>query len=173
MDEYSLAELKLSDAKYYDITGLKIATSQSDDKIFDYTKLEEFLKGVKERIIALNKDFNIIKGIHYEGLIPSNFPTYVVKKMATAEDVQEEGDFDIVTKTSELVSVEKTTTQKLQEEQQLAAQQLREEFERNISLQEQALNSAQAADTRTQQYIQQQLEVTRNQLATIQQSLQE
>ena len=172
-DEYSLAELKLSNAKYYDVTGLKIATSQSDDKIFDYTKLEEFLKGVKERIIALNKDFMIIKGIHYEGLIPSNFPTYVVKKMATAEDVQEEGDFDIVTKTSELVSVEKTTTQKLQEEQQLAAKELREEFERNISLQEQALNSAQAADTRTQQYIQQQLEVTRNQLATIQQSLQE
>jgi len=172
MDEYSLAELKLSDAKYYDVTGLKIATSQSDDKIFDYTKLEEFLKGVKERIIALNKDFNIIKGIHYEGLIPSNFPTYVVKKMATAEDVQEEGDFDIVTKTSELVSVEKTTTQKLQEEQQLAAKELKEEFERNISLQEQALAGAQAADTRTQQYIQQQLETTKTQLATIQKSLQ-
>jgi hypothetical protein len=93
--------------------------------------------------------------------------------MATAEDVQEEGDFDIVTKTSELVSVEKTTTQKLQEEQQLAAKELREEFERNISLQEQALNSAQAADSRTQQYIQQQLEATKSQLTTIQQSLQE
>ena len=173
MDEYTLAELKLSDAKYYDITGLTVTTSQSDEKIFDYTKLAEFLKGVKERIIALNKDFNIIKGIHYEGLIPSGFPTYIIKKQASAEDVQEAGDFDIVTKTSELISVEKTTTQQLQEEQQLAAQQLKEEFEKNITLQEQALNSAQAADSRTQQYIQQQLEATKSQLTTIQQSLQE
>lgn len=172
-DEYSLAELKLSDAKYYDITGLKVTTAQSDEKIFDYTKLAEFLKGVKERVKALNKDFNIIKGIHYKGEIPSNFPTYVVKKMATAEDVQEEGDFDIVTKTSELVSVEKSITQQLQEEQQLAAQQLKEEFEKSISAQEQAFIGAQAADSRTQQYIQQQLETTRNQLNTIQQSLQE
>jgi hypothetical protein len=71
-----------------------------------------------------------------------------------------------------LVSVEKTTTQKLQEEQQLAAKELKEEFERNISLQEQALAGAQAADSRTQQYIQQQLETTKTQLATIQKSLQ-
>ena len=171
-DEYTLAELKLSDAKYYDITGLTIATSQSDEKIFDYTKLAEFLKGVKERINALNKDFNTIKGIHYEGLIPSDFPTYVVKKMATAEDVQEAGDFDIVTKTSDLIMVAKTTTQTLQEEQQLAAQQLKEEFEQSISAQQQALNSAQAADSRTQQYIQQQLESTRNQLASTSAALQ-
>ena len=58
------------------------------EKIFDFTKLAEFLKGVKERIIALNKDFNIIKDIHYKGEIPSGFPTYVVKKQASAEDVR-------------------------------------------------------------------------------------
>jgi len=136
MDEYTLAELKLSDAKYYDITGLKITTSQSEEKIFDYTKLEEFLKGVKERIKALNKDFNIIKDIHYKGEIPADFPTYVIKKQATAEDVQESGDFDIVTKTSELISVEKTTTQQLQEEQQLAVQQLQTQLQQNISVQQ-------------------------------------
>lgn len=164
MDEYSLAELRLSDAKYYDITGLSIATSQIDTKIFDYTKLEKFLTGVKERVKALNKDFNIIKDIHFKGEIPNEWPTYVVKKMATAEDMQEEGDFDITYKTSELVSVEKTPAQKLQEEQQAAAERLQTQLQQSITAQQQALQDAQAADSRTQQYIQQQLDNTRGQL---------
>lgn len=172
MDEYTLAELKLSDVKNYDIKPLTIATSQTDDTIFNNDKLKEFLIGVKERMKALNLDFNIIKDIHYKGQIPPDFPTYVVKKMASAEDLQEDGDFDIVTKTSELISVEKTPAQKLQEEQQLAAKQLKEELEKSISVQEQALAGAQAADNRTQQYIQQQLEATRNQLASTSAQLQ-
>lgn len=166
MDEYSLAELILSDAKYYDITGLTIATSQTDTQIFDYTKLQTFLAGVKERVKALNKDFHTIRDIHYNGDIPNEWPTYIVRKMATAEDVQEEGDFDIVTKTSELVSVEKTPAQKLQEEQQAAAERLQTQLQQSITAQQQALQDAQAADSRTQQYIQQQLEATKGQLRT-------
>jgi hypothetical protein len=171
-DEYTLAELKLSDIKNYDITGLTLATAQTDDTIFNNDKLKEFLIGIKERIKALNLDFNIIKDIHYKGVIPPDFPTYVVKKMATAEDLQEDGDFDIVTKTSELISVEKTPAQKLQEEQQLAAKKLQTQLEESISTQQQALAGAQAADNRTQQYIQQQLEATRNQLASTSAALQ-
>ncbi len=172
MDEYLLAELILSDAKYYDITGLTIATSQSDTNIFDYTKLQSFLTGIKERMKALTKDFHTIRDIHYKGEIPNEWPAYLVRKMATAEDMQEEGDFDIVTKTSELVSVEKNPTQQLQEQQTAAIKELETTIEQNAAIQAQQLSGAQAADSRTQQYIQQQLIATQAQLQNIQKSLQ-
>ena len=181
MDTYTLAELRLSDESNYNIATINIATSQNiEQKIFDYDKLTEFLKSVKERMKALNEDFNTIKDIHFNGNIPNVINTYSITKMATAEDVQESGDFNIVFKTSELVSVEKTPAQKLQEQQQAAAEQLQNKIQETATIQEQALQSAQAADNRTQQYIQQQLdftrgqlESTRGQLASVQKSLEE
>lgn len=171
-DEYLLAQLELSDEKNYDITALKITTKQSDEKIFDNTKLQEFLIGVKERMKALTTDFNTIKDIHFKGLIPNVWPTYKVVKMASAEDLQEEGDFTITYKNSELVSVEKTPTQKAQEQQQASANQLSTQLQQAVTAQQQALAGAQSADSRTQQYIQQQLDATRAQLQQVQKSLQ-
>ena len=171
-DLYTLAQLQLSDEKNYDITTLTIVTAQSGDKIFDNTKLQSFLTGVKERMKALTNDFNTIKDIHFNGNIPNTIDTYSVTKMASAEDMQEEGDFQIVFKTSDLVSVEKTPTQTAQEQQQAAAAQLNTTIQQAVSVQEAALAGAQSADSRTQQYIQQQLDITRAQLAQVQQSLQ-
>jgi len=166
MDEYLLASLQLSDEKNYDLSALTIVTSQSEDKVFDKSKLEEFLSGIKERMKALTKDFHTIRDMHYNGDIPNAWPTYKVKKRASAEDEQEDGDFDIVTKTSDLVSVEKTPAQQIQEEQQAAASQLKTTINETVTAQQQALAGAQAADSRTQAYIQQQLDATRAQLDT-------
>jgi hypothetical protein len=166
-DTYTLAELNLSEQSNYDISSLTVVTSQNENKIFDYTKLQSFLSGVKQRIKALNEDFNTIKDIHFNGKIPNNANTYSITKMATSEDMQENDDFQIVYKTSELVSVEKTATQQLQEQQQTSAQQLQNTIQETITAQQLALQSAQAADGRTQQYIQQQLDATRNQLQAL------
>ena len=173
LDKYTLAQLELSDESNYDITGLKVVTSQNiETNIFDFTKLTEFLKGVKERMKALNKDFNLIKDIHFKGMIPNTVNTYTISKRATPEDEQEDGDFNIVYKSSELASVEKTPTQQLQEQQAAAIKELETTIEQNAAIQSQQLSGAQAADSRTQQYIQQQLDATRTQLQTLQKSLQ-
>lgn len=172
LDKYTLAQLELSDEKNYDISALTIVTAQSGDKIFDNTKLQTFLSGVKERIKALNKDFNLIKDIHFSGIIPNKVNTYSVTKMASAEDEQEVGDFQIVYKTSEIISIEKTTTQLAQEAQQAKTNQLSTDIQTAVTVQQTALAGAQSADSRTQQYIQQQLDVTKAQLAAVQKSLQ-
>lgn len=173
LDTYTLAELELSDESNYDITGLKIVTSQDiETTIFNFDKLAEFLKGIKERMKALNKDLNLIKDIHFKGMIPNDVANYTITKRATSEDEQEDNDFNIVYKTSELVSVEKTPTQQLQEQQTEAIKELETTIEQNAAIQAQQLSGAQAADSRTQQYIQQQLDATRTQLQTLQKSLQ-
>jgi len=172
-DTYTLAELQLSDESNYDITNLNIVTSQNiETNIFDYDKLKKFLAGIKTRIQALNKDFNTIKDIHFNANIPNVINTYSVTKMATSEDMQEDGDFNIVYKTSELVSVEKTPTQQLEEQQQAAINQFNTKLQETIDIQQAALAGAQAADSRTQEYIQQQLDATKAQLASVQKSLQ-
>lgn len=172
MDTYTLAELQLSDESNYDLTSIKIVTRQSDKEIFDNTKLEVFLADIKTRMQALGKDFDTIKDIHYSGLIPNDVDTFSITKMATAEDVQEADDFQIVYKSSKLVSVEKTPAQILKEEQVAAANQLSTQLQQAVTAQQQALAGAQSADSRTQQYIQQQLDATRAQLAQVQKSLQ-
>jgi hypothetical protein len=172
MDTYTLAELQLSDESNYDLTGIEIVTRQSNEQIFDNTKLEIFLTDIKKRMQALGKDFDTIKDIHYSGLIPNDVDTFSITKMATSEDVQEADDFQIVYKSSKLVSVEKTPAQILKEEQIAAANQLSTQLQQAVTAQQQALAGAQSADSRTQQYIQQQLDATRAQLAQVQKSLQ-
>ena len=172
MDTYTLAELQLSDESNYDLTGIEIVTRQSNEQIFDNTKLEIFLTDIKKRMQALGKDFDTIKDIHYSGLIPNDVDTFSITKMATSEDVQEADDFQIVYKSSKLVSVEKTPAQILKEEQIAAANQLSTQLQQAVTAQQQALAGAQSADSRTQQYIQQQLDATRAQLVQVQKSLQ-
>lgn len=108
-DTYTIAELDLSDQSNYDITGFQLVTAQDiNNNIFDYGKMSDFLMGVKDRMIALNQDFHTIQDIHYKGLIPTGNPTYSITRMATAEDVQEPDDFQIVYKTSKTISVQPT-----------------------------------------------------------------
>lgn len=170
MDTFTLAQLNLSDESNYDISGLKITTSQSDT-VFDYSKLSEFLKGIKERMKALNGDLNLIKEIHFEGKIPPNPTTYTVTKMAKSEDEQEDGEFGIVYKTSELVSVEKSVATVIEEEAIQSAESLRTQIADAVSQQRIALNAAQSADQRTQDYIQRELKLAQTQLQTIQKTL--
>ena len=173
MDTYTLAELQLSDESVYDLKTIKIVTRQSDAEVFDNNKLQIFLADIKKRMRALGKDFDTIKNIHFNGEIPNDVDTFSITKMATAEDVQEAGDFQIVTKTSELVSVEKTPVMIIKEQQVSAINNLNSKLQETITAQQQALAGAQSADSRTQQYIQQQLDATRSQLQQLQQSLQQ
>ncbi len=173
MDTYTLAELQLSDESVYDLKTIKIVTRQSDAEVFDNNKLQIFLADIKKRMQALGKDFDTIKNIHFNGEIPNDVDTFSITKMATAEDVQEAGDFQIVTKTSELVSVEKTPVMIIKEQQVSAINNLNSKLQETITAQQQALAGAQSADSRTQQYIQQQLDATRSQLQQLQQSLQQ
>ena len=113
LDTYTLAQLQLSDIKNYDISALTIVTAQDSGSIFDYSKMQTFLTGVKERMKALNRDFNLIKDIHYKGIIPNNATLYSVTKQASAEDEQEVGDFTITYKTSDMVDVVPTPANNL------------------------------------------------------------
>jgi hypothetical protein len=164
MDEYKLVSVQLSDEANYDLSTLVLATAQNEDKLFNNTKLQDFLTGIKERMKALTLDFHTIRDIHYNGDIPDTWPIYSVNKRASAEDEQEDGDFDIVTKTSDLISVEKTPAQQLEEKQQAAKKELQNNIDQATTTQQQALASVAAADSRSQAYIQQQLDSTRAQL---------
>lgn len=169
-DRFTLSELRLSDESNYDISSLQITTAQGDT-VFDYSKLSEFLKGVKERMKNLEGDFNLIKEIHFSGIIPPDSETYTVNKMAKSEDEQEDGDFQIVYKSSDIASVQKQTAIVLQEEQASQAESLRREISDVVTQQRLALTDAQNADKRTQDFIQRELKNTQNQLASIQKNL--
>lgn len=87
-DKFSLWDLGLE--ADYSIAALKIETQQGD-KVLDKAKLKKFLAGVADRLALLRKDFNMIKGIYYNGDQPTtNKRTIDFYKQAKTEDGDEE-----------------------------------------------------------------------------------
>lgn len=98
-DTYYLTELQLAPADTYDIRTENALDKQDlENSIFSYSKLEEYLNSVKDAQINLQKDFFLLKGVFYDGNLPTGLTNYKVTKMATAEDIPEPDDVQIIYK---------------------------------------------------------------------------
>lgn len=73
IDNYSLYKLKLAPDEAYSIKGLSVV--QQDDTnngLLDTIKLKVFTEGVSQRLKLLREDFNMIKRMFFDGVIPNN-----------------------------------------------------------------------------------------------------
>ena len=71
LDTYTLYQLKLAPAAAYSLDALSIVL-QPPNELLDMPKLKVFIEGVRERLILLRRDFNMIKKLFFEGQIPVN-----------------------------------------------------------------------------------------------------
>jgi hypothetical protein len=101
-DTYIITDLQLSPDDAYTVTTANALDSQDlVNNIFSYSKLSDYLNLIKEKQILLQKDFNTIKEVFYEGKIPPGLTTQTFNKMATAEDEYTPGDVQIIYKSAQ------------------------------------------------------------------------
>jgi hypothetical protein len=71
LDTYTLYQLEFAPDATYSLGALDIA-KQPENELLDMSKLKVFTEGVRERLVLLRKDFNMIKKMFFEGLINVN-----------------------------------------------------------------------------------------------------
>jgi hypothetical protein len=71
IDKYNLYFLKLAPDEAYSINALE-TVKQPENELLDMAKLKVFSEGVRSRLVLLREDFNMIKKMFFEGLIPVN-----------------------------------------------------------------------------------------------------
>ena len=71
IDVYNLYYLKLAPAEAYSLSALE-TVKQPDGELLDMAKLKVFSEGIRSRLVLLREDFNNIKKMFFEGLIPVN-----------------------------------------------------------------------------------------------------
>ena len=70
-DVYNLYYLKLAPPEAYSLTTLE-TVKQPEGELLDMAKLKVFSEGVRSRLVLLREDFNTIKKMFFEGIIPVN-----------------------------------------------------------------------------------------------------
>ena len=70
-DIYNLYYLKLAPDEAYSLNALE-TVKQPENELLDMAKLKVFSEGVRSRLVLLREDFNMIKKMFFEGLIPVN-----------------------------------------------------------------------------------------------------
>ena len=81
-DKFGLHSMELGDDDtVYSIAALNTATKQEDGSL-DKTKLETFLKNLKNRLTILRNDFNMIKDVFYNGILPQSQVTIDIETVA-------------------------------------------------------------------------------------------
>jgi hypothetical protein len=105
-DTFSIWNMSLGDETLYSIEKLKIDSAQEDGTL-DKAKLNTFLVGINERIQQLRKDFNMIKGVFYNGSIPeSKGKIEFTNRVATTEDETNNDGKQIVFKETNLTNTQ-------------------------------------------------------------------
>jgi hypothetical protein len=113
MDEYKLYDLNLND----DIYGTEAPAIQpldTDSKI-DENKLAKNLEEIDRRLQALNKDFNMIKQVYFNGKIPMG----TIKDKTTGNLLEGVTTIKTVTADSNSSKSEDTTPQRIIEESKI------------------------------------------------------
>ena len=72
VDTYTLYQLKLAPIEAYSVKGLDIV-KQPEGELLDMPKLKVYVEGVRSRLTLLRADFNMIKKMFFDGIIPINF----------------------------------------------------------------------------------------------------
>ena len=73
IDNYSLYKLKLAPDEAYSIKGLSVVQQDNTNNgLLDTIKLKVFTEGVSQRLKLLREDFNMIKRMFFDGVIPNN-----------------------------------------------------------------------------------------------------
>jgi len=98
----------------YSIAPFIIQTAQSDGTL-DKAKLQEFLKGMNQRLKAIGDDTNRIKLIYYKGQSP-NTSTYSVTRIATSDDPDDanrDNSTNFILRNTDLIGVQSTPGQQV------------------------------------------------------------
>jgi hypothetical protein len=71
LDTYTLYQLKLAPDSAYSLSALEVV-KQPENELLDMPKLKVFTEGVRSRLTLLRTDFNMIKEMFFNGIIPLN-----------------------------------------------------------------------------------------------------
>ena len=173
LDTYTLYQLKLAPPEAYSLDALNVVL-QPPNELLDMPKLKVFIEGVKERLILLRSDFNMIKKLFFEGQIPVNMGKVEITANSLSDPNQQLlGAMDyhqvIYKEVGELQSVR--DTQQTQRAIKSEVTKTQQELAQQASQFNQELQVAQQANSQTQAGIIQQLQATQTQLAETQKKL--
>jgi hypothetical protein len=173
LDTYTLYQLKLAPPEAYSLDALSIVL-QPPNELLDMPKLKVFIEGVKERLILLRSDFNMIKKMFFEGQIPVNMGKVEITANSLSDPNQQllgAKDYHqvIYKEVGELQSVR--DTQQTQRAIKSEVAKTQQEIEQQANQFNQELQVTQQANSQTQAQIIQQLQATQTQLAETQKKL--
>ena len=173
LDTYTLYQLKLAPPEAYSLDALNVVL-QPPNELLDMPKLKVFIEGIKERLILLRSDFNMIKKLFFEGQIPVNMGKVEITANSLSDPNQQLlGAMDyhqvIYKEVGELQSVRDTQQTQRAIKSEVTKTQL--ELAQQASQFNQQLQVTQQANNQTQSQIIQQLQATQSQLAETQKKL--
>jgi hypothetical protein len=173
LDTYTLYQLKLAPDAAYSLSALDIVL-QPQNELLDMPKLKVFVDGVRERLTLLRADFNMIKKLFFEGIIPLNMGKVEITAQSLSDPAQKllgAKDFHqvIYKEVGSLQSIRDTQAVQRKSQADIAAQQTALIQQSNTLTQQ--LSQAQNSDAQTAQQLQEQLNSTKKQLADIQNTL--
>jgi len=88
LDTYTLYQLKLAPDAAYSLDALDIVL-QPQNELLDMPKLKVFTDGVRERLTLLRKDFNMIKEMFFNGIIPLNMGKVEITAQSLSDPLQQ------------------------------------------------------------------------------------
>jgi hypothetical protein len=153
----------------YDLSQLKIDTSQDKSKSLDTKKMETFLKGVESGLKIIRKDFDDIKQCFMDAVLPGLSSTTwdLVATTDTSNDTSEKPQ--TISTTSTIVSVgdtpvvaKETALKKDQEQIKTEAEQAKTTLEEKIGRQSDEFRRAQEGDTEAQDRLREEIAAARN-----------
>jgi predicted nucleic acid-binding Zn-ribbon protein len=153
----------------YDLSQLKIDTSQDKSKALDTKKMETFLKGVESGLKIIRKDFDDIKQCFMDAVLPGLSSTTwdLVATTDTSNDTSEKPQ--TISKTSTIVSVgdtpvvaKETALKKEQDEIKTEAERAKTTLEEKIGRQSDEFRRAQAGDTEAQDRLREEIAAARS-----------
>jgi hypothetical protein len=152
----------------YDLSQLKIDTSQDKSKSLDTKKMETFLKGVESGLKIIRKDFDDIKQCFMDAVLPGLSST-TWDLVATTDTSNFQDKPQTISKTSTIVSVgdtpvvaKETVLKKEQEEIKTEAEAAKTTLEEKIGRQSDEFRRAQEGDTEAQDRLREEIAAARN-----------
>jgi hypothetical protein len=88
LDTYTLYHLKLAPPAAYSLDALDIVL-QPQNELLDMTKLKVFTDGIRERLTLLRTDFNMIKEMFFNGIIPLNIGKVEITAQSLSDPLQQ------------------------------------------------------------------------------------
>jgi hypothetical protein len=88
LDTYTLYHLKLAPPAAYSLDALDIVL-QPQNELLDMAKLKVFTEGIRERLTLLRTDFNMIKEMFFNGIIPLNIGKVEITAQSLSDPLQQ------------------------------------------------------------------------------------